>query len=277
MMTVYIDQYIIINTILNFIILRITKSIIKSKSSNPRLFISSVAGALFAILMLFPQSQHITGFLGKIIFSLLITAISFNSRTVKLFLKNLVVFYFVSFTIGGCGYALYNIFSMHQYFDTARLLCLTIFTSYIIFSTVSSVYEKFFKYDSLIHILKIKVGEKETETECFYDTGNNLCDPITKTPVIVVNLETVKNLLPDCIVYELLHNVDAVKIFFSYHTDLKLKLIPYHTISDNGFILGFTPSGVYIDGRQINAVIGISSASISNDKEYNAIVNPQLI
>ena len=117
-MTVYIDQYILINTILNFVILRITKSIIKSKSSNPRLLISSVSGALFAILMLFPQTKPITNILGKIIFSLILTGISFKSSCLKVFLKNLAVFYLVSFTLGGCTYAFINLPGSENYIDT---------------------------------------------------------------------------------------------------------------------------------------------------------------
>ena len=276
-MTIYIDQYIIINTILNFIILKITKTIIKSKSSNPRLFISSIAGALFAILILFPQAQAVTGTFGKLIFSLILTAISFNSKSFKSFLKNLIVFYFVSFTIGGCGYAIFNIFSASKYMDTAMLLCITVFISYFILNIISSVYEKFYKYDNLIHKLIIKVGENTVETECFYDTGNNLKDPISKTPVIVVNITTIKNLLPESIIYELLHNTDVVKIYFSYCMNIKLKLIPYHTVSDNGFMLGFVPNKVLIDEKETNAIIGISSLVMANDKSYNAIVNPQTI
>lgn len=272
-MTVYIDQYIIINTILNFVILRITKTIIKSKSSNPRLFVSSIAGALFAILMLFPQTEAVTGFLGKIIFSLVMTAISFNSKSLKSFLKNLVVFYFVSFTIGGCGYAVYN----NKYVDTAKLLCITVFLSYIVFNIISSIYEKYFKYDTLIHKLTIKSGEQQIETECFYDTGNSLTDPITKTPVIVADLNAVKSLLPECMVNEILNGTDVVNIYFSYHTDIKLKLIPYHTVSNEGFMLGFVPTDIFIDCRKINAIIGISSVNVANDKGYSAIVNPQII
>ena len=276
-MTIYIDQYIIINTIINFIILRITKTIIKSKSSNPRLFVSSIAGALFAVLMLFPQTESMTGILGKIIFSLILTAISFNSRTLKLFFKTLVVFYFVTFTIGGCGYALYNFFNTNKNLDTARLLCITVFLSYIILTTVSSIYKKYFKYDDLIHKLTIYVDNTYVETECFYDTGNNLYDPVTKIPVIVVDLKVIENLLPESIVYELSKSEDVVNIFFSYCMDIKLKLIPYHTVSGNGFMLGFIPSSVLIDDKEKKAIIGISSVNIADDKCYSAIVNPQII
>ena len=100
----------------------------------------------------------------------------------------------------------------------------------------------------------INVGENTAETDCFYDTGNNLRDPVTKTPVIVVNISTIRNLLPKNIIYELLHNTDIIKIYFSYCTDIKLKLIPYHTVSDNGFMLGFVPTKVTID-EKINGEI----------------------
>ncbi len=276
-MTVYIDQYIIINVILNFIILRITKNIIKSKSTNPRLFVSSLAGGLFAVLLLFPQTKIATGIMGKIIFSLILTAISFKSENLKEFFKNLVVFYFVSFTIGGCGFALANMFNKNYCLDTARLLCITVFLSYIILSIISSVYEKYFRYDNLIHKIQIRNGDQETETECFYDTGNNLRDPISKLPVIVVNISTIKKLLPESMIYELLHNTDVVKIYLSYCMNINLKLIPYNTVANSGFMLGFMPTGVFIDDKETKAVIGISSTIMSSDKKYNAIVNPQTI
>ena len=276
-MTVYIDQYIIVNIILNFVILRITKSIIKSKSSNPRLLVSSIAGTLFAILMLFPQVKPLTNIFGKIIFSLVLTGISFKSSSFKIFLKNLSVFYLVSFTMGGCAYALISLIGNSQYTDTAKLLCITVFLSYVILNVITSVYEKHFKYGSLIHKLSITLNDKTIETECFYDTGNNLKDPITKTPVIIVNIKTVKKILPEHITYHLMHGTDIMKIYISHFEDLKLKIIPYRTITEKGVILGFVPSEILIDGEEKKAIIGISSDVMSNDKSYNAIVNPHNI
>ena len=191
-MTVYIDQYILVNTILNFVILSITKSIIKSKSSNPRLLVSGFAGALFAILMLFPQIKPLTNILGKIIFSLILTAISFKSSSFKMFFKNLAVFYLVSFTLGGCAYAFVNLPESEKYIDSTKLLCITVFISYIILNVITSVYERHFKNGNLIHKLSITLNDKHIETECFYDTGNNLKDPITKTPVIMRSLKIIE-------------------------------------------------------------------------------------
>lgn len=276
-MTVYIDQYILINTILNFVILRITKSIIKSKSSNPRLLISSVSGALFAILMLFPQTKPITNILGKIIFSLILTGISFKSSCLKVFLKNLAVFYLVSFTLGGCTYAFINLPGSENYIDTTKLLCITVFISYIILNVLTGIYERHFKNGNLIHKLSIILNDKSIETTCFYDTGNNLKDPVSKIPVIVINIKAIENMLPERFVIDFLNNKDALNLYTSNYENLKLKLIPYHTITNNGFILGFVPTKVFIDEKETKAIIGISSLKISKDKSYNAIVNPHTI
>ncbi|MEE1043021.1 MAG: sigma-E processing peptidase SpoIIGA, partial [Clostridia bacterium] len=257
-------------------ILRITKSVIKSKSSNPRLLLSSIAGALFAILVLFPQTEFITGAVGKIIFSIILTSLSFKAVTIKDFIKNLAVFYLISFTIGGCGYSLINLFNKSS-FSTAKLLLITIFISYLILNISSAVYEKYLRYDTLIHKLTIVINDLQTETHCFYDTGNTLYDPISKLPVIVVNIDVVKNILPHNIIQDIISTNDIVSIYFSYCTNIMLKLIPYHTVSGNGFMLGFKPTEVLIDGKNTDAIIGISTAKVSNDEKYCAIVNPQII
>lgn len=275
-MTLYIDIYFIINTLLNFIILRITKSVIKSKSSNPRLLLSSIAGALFAILILFPQTEFVTGAAGKIIFSIILTSLSFKAVSFKDFIKNLAVFYLISFTIGGCGYSLINIINKNS-FSTSKLLLITIFISYLILNIASTVYEKYLRYDTLIHKLTIVVNDSKINTDCFYDTGNTLYDPISKLPVIVVDIDVVKNLLPQNIIQDIINSDDITSIYFSSYTNIKLKLIPYHTVSGNGFMLGFKPTEILIDGKNTNAIIAISKTNVSNEKKYSAIVNPQII
>ena len=276
-MTVYIDLYILTNLLLNFIILRIAKAIIKSESSNLRLFISSFIGSLFAILLLFPANEKITSFTGKFILSLIMTAISFSSKNIKTFFKALASFYFSSFIVGGCGFALYNLIETSEFFSIEKLLCITILLSYIILNAVYSVYKKHYKYDNLIHKLKINLKDKTAETLCYYDTGNNLQDPITATPVIITNIKTAKKLLPDDIIYALMHNTDIIKIYMSYCMRLKLRLIPYNTISGQGLILAFTPDKVYVDEKETKAIIGISCNLLSSENEYDAILNPKNI
>ena len=179
--------------------------------------------------------------------------------------------------MGGCAYSIINIFGRTEFTDTAKLLCITVFLSYIILNVITSVYEKHFKYGNLVHSIVIGFNNREIETKCFYDTGNNLKDPVTKTPVIIINPDTAQQLLPENFYKKFLITKDVVALYISFFDKLNLKLIPYKTITEKGFIIGFVPTKVTIDGNNTKAIIGISSSTISKDKSYNAIVNPHTI
>lgn len=272
-MTVYIDQYIITNLLMNYVILRITKAIIKSKKNNSNLIFSAVAGTLFSTLILFPKLYFLNNNICKISIPLIMVITAYG---VKHFIKNIIVFYFISFLTGGCGFAVKNILYEYGLGDTAYVLLLSVAFSYISLKNIVAIYEKYFKYDRLTHALTIKLFEKEITTECFYDTGNNLTDPVSKLPVIVVSYEISKNILPQKLNEIFQSEKDVLKIYSTNNSRLKLKLIPFYTISDNGFIIGFIPDEILIDNKKINAIVGIAPSSFESQKKYKAIANPQI-
>ena len=269
-MTVYIDLYILTNLILNYIILRITKFIIKSQTSNVRLLVSSILGTLVSVLILLPQFNFLTYGTCKILLCAIMVLTAYGKLGTNTFLKTTVVFFFVSFLIGGCGFALFE----SGLNETVYILILSTGLSYLILNTVISIFEKYFKFDRLTHTLTIKMFEKEITTDCFYDTGNNLKDPVTKAPVIIVSYEILREILPQKLATDLENQQDILKIYSTNNLKIKLKLIPFHTISDNGFILGFVPDMVLIDGKSTNAIVGISPKKFG--KKYKAIANPQI-
>ncbi|MBQ6907938.1 MAG: sigma-E processing peptidase SpoIIGA, partial [Clostridia bacterium] len=71
-------------------------------------------------------------------------------------------------------------------------------------------------------------------------------------------------------------SLDFTDIYLTYYFELKLKLIPYHSIGGDGFILGFIPDRLTADNKEIHAVIGISNSNITYDKKYSGIINPQI-
>lgn len=276
-MSVYIDLYVIVNIFFNFFILHITKIIIKSKSKNPRLLVASVTGAIYASLVFFPQTKYITGICGKIIFSLVLICISFKSKSFIEYIRTLVVFYSVCFSFGGIGFLVISFFGESERLNYAMLFSTTVVISYTLITLTSEIYERYFKYDKLFHNLKITLNERNIETKCIYDTGNSLKDPVTRLPVVVIDINEVKNILPDALSREIISGGDFVQIFLTFKTDFKLKLIPFKSVGGEGFLIGFRPDFISIDGKETNAVVGISEKEISSDKTYNAILNPQLI
>lgn len=277
-MTVYIDQYILINFCMNFVILYITKMITKSKSSAARLMAVSLIGALFSLIVFADGISSVTAALCTFAsFFIIIIPIAFKPCGIKDIMLKAAAFYTVSFAAGGCAYMMSNIMNNIGHQNLTAVLIITTVISFMIISFITDIYEKYYKMDKLSHSLVITFNGKSKEMTCYYDTGNDLTDPISKLPVIVTNIKSVRELLPEAVTYELLLETDAVDIYSSYCLELRLRLIPFDSIGGDGIILGFIPDSIMIDNREINAVIGISSNLVATGKSFSAILNPQLI
>ena len=114
------------------------------------------------------------------------------------------------------------------------------------------------------------------------DTGNFLKEPITNTPVIVVE----HTLLYECIPKEILNHIeDILGGDFSEIPDnirkeyiSKLKVIPFSSLGkQNGMLLGIKPEGVIIKNEEEekennNVIIGIYNKSLTKRGEYRALL-----
>ena len=105
-MTIYLDIVLIENLCMNYIILFATGFIMKLKLHHIRLAISGLLGGAYAILT-YIQVLPLFSTMGiKILLSVAMVYIAFMPKNVKAMLKQLVVFYLVSFAMGGCAFAL---------------------------------------------------------------------------------------------------------------------------------------------------------------------------
>ena len=109
-MTIYLDLILLENIVMNHIIILATGMICRVNIRHIRIFLSSLLGAIYAILTYVVNIEIYTSHITKIIVSICIVHIAFNSTNVKIMLKQLVIFYLTSFCFGGAAYyLLYNI------------------------------------------------------------------------------------------------------------------------------------------------------------------------
>ena len=104
--TIYVDIVLLENLCMNYIILFGTAYIIKIKVRHLRILLASLIGAIYAVLAyagIFPIYANL---ITKIILSICMTYIAFNPKKLKGLIKELIVFYLVSFALGGCAFAL---------------------------------------------------------------------------------------------------------------------------------------------------------------------------
>ena len=115
-----------------------------------------------------------------------------------------------------------------------------------------------------------------------------LKDPITSMPVIVVEKEKLKNILPDSILNNLNKIIggDVPKEVYEdenleYMT--KFRVIPFSSIGKaNGMLLGFKANKIIIEQEDTNktlqnVIVGIYDYSLSKKGQYSALIGLDLL
>ena len=293
-MTIYLDIVLAENLCMNYIILLATGFIMKIKIKHKNLIISALIGAIYAILAymdIFPLPSNT--FI-KIIVSICMAYIAFVPKSIKGLLKTLILFYLICFAFGGCAFALLY-FIMPQdifirdgvYIGTYPIKIALLggvvgfAITYVAFKVVKNKINK----KSLIYCLEITVEGKTIQVNAMLDTGNMLKDPITQTPVVVVEKSKLEQLLPKSILErtevilggEWQEDEEALK----YRA--RFKIIPFSSIGkQNGMLLGFKVDKVKVitDINEIvcsNIIVGIYDKKLSRSNTYSALIGLDIL
>lgn len=294
-MTIYVDIVLLENLCMNYIILFGTGYIIKVKIKQIRIFASSLIGAIYAILAytgIFPLYANI--FI-KVILSICMVYIAYNPKNVKAIIKELVVFYLVSFALGGCAFALLYIVRPQDIFMRNGVYIGTypikiallggivgFIITYIAFKVVKTRLTK----GELIYDMVIKVNNKEVKTKVMLDTGNMLKDPISNIPVALIE----KSILYDILPKELLENsknmiggdfTESEELENEYRT--RLRIIPFTSVGkQNGMMLGIKVDEIKVitDVDEIindNAIVCVYEKEFSKRKKYFGLMGMDLL
>ena len=292
-MTIYLDLILLENIIMNYIIILATGMICRVNIKHLRIFLSSMLGAVYAILTYIVNIEIYTNQITKIIVSSCMVYIAFNSNNLKTMLKQLVIFYLTSFCFGGAAYyLLYNIrpnliqgsngVLVGTYPIKIAVLggILGFFIINISFKIIKS---KLTKKDMLYDI-EICYKQNKSNIKVILDTGNLLTDPITKTPVLIVEANKLKNLISE----KILNNIEDIiynSTFEEVAEEIKTRcsIIPFSSIGkNNGIIIGFRPDYIKIytdEGEKIRkkVIVGIYNNKISKNGLYSGLIGLNLL
>ena len=125
--------------------------------------------------------------------------------------------------------------------------------------------------------LKIEIEEKEIELEAIIDTGNFLRDPITRMPVIVVEKEALKQILPDSLLDNLHEIISGKDVDIGEYLS-KIRIIPFTSLGkENGLLIGIKATRVWVNHNQEiteikNIIVGIYNGTLSKINRYSALI-----
>ena len=258
-MCVYVDILIILNTLVNYFILLAGDKVLRLHSKRWRILLGGAVGGLSSLL-LFLENLGIVMTLLKILTAIFMTVVTFGIKPIRRLLKSVFLLFVITFLFGGLLFAIYIFFDKDiliysngiVYFDidlTFLIICTVI--SYAVITVISKITDKKAPKSKEYYVTVENAG-KIISCTALMDTGNNLREPFSDYPVIMLDKE----------------------LFNKLFTEDKIRLIPVSTVNGESVIKAFRPQKLIINDFSTDKVyIG---ESISQLNEYKMILNINL-
>ena len=295
-MTVYLDVVFLENLIINYIIIYATGIISKSKMKQIRILLGSVVGAIYSIIYYILNLKMYSSVIIKIILSIAIIYVSFNSKNLKELGKQVLLFYLVSFVFGGAAIAIIYMANSHDITIqngvlvgkyTLKTILIGIVVAYFTVIIAFKIIKTKISKKDLICDIEVKINNKKIKTQAMIDTGNLLKEPITNTPVIVME----HTLFYDIIPKQILDNIQNILggDLSAIPNDLKdkyiskLRVIPFSSLGkQNGMLLGIKGESLVVDLKDEikvidKVIIGIYTKSLTKKGEYRCLLGLESI
>ena len=258
-LVVYVDILLILNTLVNYFILLAIRKITHSYTKRWRIALGAFVGGLSALL-LFLEYLNIVMTILKILSGVVMVVVTFGFKPTKQFLKRLFFLFVITFLFGGVTYAIYIFFDKDIllysngiiYFDvdmTFLVICSVV--SYLIITLITKYTDKKSSKNKEYYVT-IENNGKTLSNIGLMDTGNNLREPFSDYPVIMVDKT----------------------LFNEIYTRETIRIIPVSTVSGESIIRSFKPQKVIIGNFSTDKVyIGESAVELN---EYKIILNINL-
>ncbi len=297
---VYADLLFMENLLANCFILKLTGVLSGTSPKLWRLLLSGAFGALYAVCaVIFQESALLTSPVLKLAISVVMAALAYTPRTLTGFARRWGMMLLSAFLLAGGTYAVavmlgegaiaYGGFmvlspgSALKAFMVAALACI------LLARPIGRVLSgKELREGSIVSVV-LHLGNKTARFNALVDTGNSLTDPLTGYPVIVVEAESLKEILPQPI-YESVASNNIEKVAQCLVPDSengfskRVHLIPYKSIGrENGMLTGFRPDNIRVckgknGGRDIkDVIIGVCGIKLSDSSKYTALLGPSMM
>ena len=255
-MTIYLDVVLFENVVLNYIIILSTAIISKSQIKILRIILSSFIGGIYAILNYIINVNLIENIFLKLLISIIMMIVAFENYKIKKLVKQLIFFYLVSFTFGGIAFMLLyfinpqNIIVDGTHFVGTYPIKIAVLSGgmgFIIISIVSVIIKNKINKKIMICDLEIFYHGKNKKIKSMLDTGNLLKEPISNEDVIIVEKESLKDVIAKEVLEDASNILEGKFLESESVHSYKFKLIPFSSLgNNNGLLVGFKPDYIKV-------------------------------
>ncbi|WP_434753251.1 sigma-E processing peptidase SpoIIGA [Paenibacillus amylolyticus] len=303
-MVVYVDLIFLTNLCIDGTLIGLTAWMRQTKLVWWRWLLSAIVGALYVVMMFVPEFDFLFTFLIKFGFSLVMLSIAFGYKGLQSFVRTLGTFYIINFVAaGGILGVHYMLQSSGELFNgiwfTASggmsfdlkiafwFTFIVFFAVLLLFKIVQGAKRKTDRMNTYLGQVEVCIDEVVVSCTGLLDTGNQLTDPLSRLPVMVMEVSLWQDMLPDSWKSRLKHEAPDKLImeldqeYFQWQH--RLRLVPYRGINKGtAFMLAIKPDRVKVtlegtDYVTTKVLIGLDGGVLSSDGKYQAVIHPELV
>nr|WP_249745349.1 sigma-E processing peptidase SpoIIGA [Mesobacillus boroniphilus] len=289
-----------LNLLFDTFLLYLTAIILKRQVKLWRLSMGGAIGSLLIILAITPFHAVAGHPAGKLFFSILMVLAAFGYKRFRFFIKALMTFYVTTFLLGGTltGVHYFIQFDMDLASNVAMnhikgfgdpiswLFVLLGFPLAWHFSkrNIEQFEMTKIQYESLADV-EVQFMKMDFNIKGLIDSGNQLYDPISKMPVMILSIANCLDSIPSEI-KRIAENPDCVLSGdgnFSPQMENRMRIIPCKVVGqEHQLIIAFSPDkikittdeGIYIAEK---GLISFTAQELSADGSFQCIIHPKMM
>ncbi|WP_369902939.1 sigma-E processing peptidase SpoIIGA [Bacillus manliponensis] len=297
-MVVYADIVWLLNVCIDFLLLLLTAIVLKRKVKRWRLILGACIGSTIVIFAFTPFAYVMTHPLTKLLYSLLIVYAAFGFFRFRTYIQAVLTFYFVTFMVGG------GLVGTHFFLQTNNIMNEFVSTKSVsygdpiswLFVVIGCPLVYYFSkkqiedvevtkihYEQIVKV-RVRVNELDMYVDGLIDSGNQLYDPLTKTPVMIMNLSSFEDTLPRWLI-EQIQSKNEIPYIPEAESEwaTRLRLIPYRAVGvSHQFLWAIKPDEIHIyhEGKTVipsKVFVGLNTEPLSASGEYQCILHSKLL
>lgn len=281
---------------MDYVLLAMMQKLIKKNSKKGRKLLAAILGSLgacFSIMIPIFRSGTLMILFGFLLASFMLK-ISFCYETIRALVRDVLVYYAITFLVGGILNYLYYYTSAGYYItEFVRILpskALNFFYLMCFFAIaggfiyfVKKIFLQMKETRELFYNVELVFDEKRVTCRGLLDTGNHLIEPISKKPVVIADFDGIKEILPEELINFVQDFMKDVNQNDMERYAVRVKWIPYHAVgTEKGILPGivFDEVNIHKEGMVAynpNITVAIYQGKLTVDDRYHIILHKELL
>lgn len=283
-MEVYIEDIVLDNLIIDFLILYISSRITKIQTKFIWLFLGCLFGVLSVFLTTLVNLSGILLLLFKTLCGICMCLIAFKFKGIKQFLLVFFTFLFTTALVGGLCFLISFSFGEVVISESGSvgyelglpmwvIVSIVGLVGWLLFQLLGAVKNQI-NTSNFLFTVEMVWNDKTFKTTAFLDTGNTLCDPVTQKPVCVLTLKLFQKIFKEVPLHQILLSKN-IKCLPNCH------YIEVGSVSGKNKMLVFEIPEIKIFQKKLicsqeNVCLGLTFTALEKKLDANLLLNSKI-